>query len=122
MREKSFSGRFIRPVATLLVVMTVSYVVYKSAWKVENHFLHQWLSHVFGLILFISLGFGALYVYRKTYFSGAGLGERILACLVCPFFLVHQGSHCPQPYLHPGRGPVFLYKPGQRPALFRGLG
>jgi hypothetical protein len=85
MAKKPFTHRFFFPVVHLLVVMTVSYLVFKLSRHIESHQLYHILSHVFGLMLFASLGFGTFYVYPAAYFRGATAGEMILASLANPF-------------------------------------
>jgi hypothetical protein len=88
MSQGGFFHRVLSPVLRLFVVMAVSYTVYKLSWRIEQPFLHNWLAHVFGILFFLCLGFGTFYVYRQTYFRGAGPGERILACFTNPLIWV----------------------------------
>ena len=85
MIQSSFSRRFLLPAGTLLLIMASSLVAYKMAWQIEQPFWHAAVSHVFGILFFLCLGFGALYVYQLAYHFGSGPGERILCSLVNPF-------------------------------------
>ena len=85
MVKGSFTKRFVRPAAEVLIVMAVSFIVYNISWRIENRFLHDGLAYVFGVIYFSSLAFGTLYVYRQAFFRGAGPAERILCSLINPF-------------------------------------
>ena len=85
MRKQSFSNRFIFPSGSLLLVVILSYIAYKSAWRLTPPTLYHGLAFVAGVVFFVSLGFGALSVYPKAYFRGASTSERILASLVSPF-------------------------------------
>ena len=77
MVKGSFTKRFVRPAAEVLIVMAVSFIVYNISWRIENRFLHDGLAYVFGVIYFSSLAFGTLYVYRQAFFRGAGPAERM---------------------------------------------
>jgi hypothetical protein len=80
-----FRERFLEPVMILFCVMTLSWAVYNLAWRLDNASVHRFLAAVSGTILFVSVAFGALFVYSMAYFRGASLGERIVASLINPF-------------------------------------
>ena len=84
MERQDFTKRFLLPVSFLFVVMSASWAVYTVAWRIDHRILHQTLAAISGTILFLSVTFGALFIYPKTYFRGASLRERIAACLVNP--------------------------------------
>jgi hypothetical protein len=84
MERQSFFHRAVAPAATVLIVMVVSLMLYNHAWRIGSHSLHQFTAYVSGLLLFVSIGFGPLYVYPNAFFRGASAPERILACLVTP--------------------------------------
>jgi hypothetical protein len=65
--------------------MTLSWVSYNLAWRLESVALHRFLASLFGTLLFVSVAFGPLLVYSMAYFRGASLQERVLACLINPF-------------------------------------
>lgn len=77
--------RFVTPVLVVSVVMTLSWIVYNLAWRLESAALHRTLASVFGTLLFLSVTFGTLLVYSMAYFRGASLKERVAACLINPF-------------------------------------
>jgi hypothetical protein len=85
MKNESFTKRFIAPVLTVFIVMTLSYIVYMLSPKVPNFTLFQILATTSALLLFLTLWFGVFYVYPKAYFRGASVGERIVASLINPF-------------------------------------
>ena len=84
MRRQSFSRRFLFPTGSLLLLVILSYVAYKSSWRLSSPAWYHGLAFVAGIIFFVSLGFGTLVVYPKTYFRGASAAERIVASLVSP--------------------------------------
>ncbi len=84
MKKQSFTRRFLLPVSLLFATMSVSWAIYNIAWRIDNRILHQTLAAISGTLLFLSVTFGALFIYPATYFRGASLKERIAACLVNP--------------------------------------
>jgi hypothetical protein len=82
--KKSFVQRCIIPSGTVLLIMIISLLVYFNAWRIDNDFLHWIVAYIFGLLLFISIGFGTLLVYPLMYFRGASGGERVLGSLITP--------------------------------------
>jgi hypothetical protein len=84
MDRKGFIKRFVGPVGLVCIAMTLSWAVYMLSPGISDFSLFQITAVVSGIVLFISLGFGALYVYYISYLRGAGLGERIIAALVNP--------------------------------------
>jgi hypothetical protein len=86
MEQKSLSKRFILPVAIVLGAMIVTSIIYLHlAWKIDgDNPLRPLVTTVSAWALFISIGFGALYIYPKGFFGGASVAERIIGCLVTP--------------------------------------
>ena len=84
MERQSLIRRAVAPAATVVIVMAASAILYDQSWRIDIDALHQFTAYVSGLILFVSIGFGPLYVYPKAFFRGATALERILACLVTP--------------------------------------
>ena len=86
MEQKSFSKRFILPVVVVLATMIVTAVIYLHlAWRLgSDSLLGPVVSTVSAWLLFISIGFGASYIYPTSYFRGASVVERMAACLVTP--------------------------------------
>ena len=82
--KKSFVQRFIVPAGIVLIIMIVSLLAYFNAWRIDNDLLHRSIAFIFGLLLFISIGFGSLLVYPLMYFRGASGGERVLGSLITP--------------------------------------
>jgi len=72
------------PVLGVLLALLVSSIVYNNSWRVESDFAQQLIANVSALLMFLSLGFGALLVYPAAFFRGAGPAERIAACFVTP--------------------------------------
>jgi hypothetical protein len=85
MERQSFLKRSFLPVAITAVVASLSWILYNLAWRMGSPFLHQTLAAISGSLLFVSVTFGAFYVYPTAYFRGAGVGERILASLITPW-------------------------------------
>jgi len=86
MEKQSFLRRFVYPQATVIVIMAVSFLVYHFSHGIKNHTLFQVLSGLSGIMILLTLWFGTFYIYMVSYFRGASLTERILACLI-PAFL-----------------------------------
>jgi hypothetical protein len=84
MERRGFVPRAVLPAVTVLVVMAASAVLYNQAWRISNDTAHQLTAYLSGMILFVSIGFGPLYVYPRAFFRGASLLERVLASLVTP--------------------------------------
>jgi hypothetical protein len=82
--KKSFVQRFIVPSGIVLLTMIISLFVYYNAWRIDNDSLHWIVAYIFGLLLFISIGFGSLLVYPLMFFRGASGGERVLGSLITP--------------------------------------
>lgn len=82
--KKSFVQRFIVPSGTVLLIMIVSLLAYLNAWRIDNDSLHWFVAYIFGLLLFVSIGFGSILVYPLMYFRGASGGERVLGSLITP--------------------------------------
>lgn len=76
--------RSILPAAALVGVFAASTLVYNNAWRIETHGVHQAVATAAGIVLFLSIGFGALILYPAASFRGAGAFERVLACLATP--------------------------------------
>jgi hypothetical protein len=64
--------------------MMVSLLAYRFSGRIPHPSLHSAVAHVSAVLLFLSIGFGALLVYPLAYFRGATPGERILASLFTP--------------------------------------
>lgn len=80
-----FRKRFVTPVMVVFAVMTLSWIAYNLAWRLESTTLHRFLASLSGTFLFLSVAFGTLWVYWTAYFRGASLPERVAACLINPF-------------------------------------
>jgi hypothetical protein len=85
MDKKSFLRRSVGPALLVLIVMTCSWAVYMLSPKIPNFYAFQFFAVISGVFYFISLGFGAFYVYYVAYRGGAGPIERIVAALISPF-------------------------------------
>ncbi len=85
MPKQSFWRRFLQPVGTVLLVWAAMSVVYlECAWRLEPGALRSIITFSSAVLLFLSLGFGALYIYPVAFLRGASTGERLAACLVTP--------------------------------------
>lgn len=85
MEKTSFRERFLKPVIIVLVIYVVSHLTYfYLSWQIADPALRATVALLSSSVLFISIGFGTLYIYPVAYFRGATLLERIIACLVTP--------------------------------------
>lgn len=84
-KRLGFRERFVTPVLVVFVVMTLSWLAYNLAWRLESAALHRVLGSVSGTLLFLSVALGPLLVYSMAYFRGASLKERVAASLINPF-------------------------------------
>lgn len=73
------------PIVAVFVVMSVSWIVYNLAWRLDVDALHQALASMSGTLLFVSVTFGALYIYPAMFSRGASLPLRVVACFINPF-------------------------------------
>jgi hypothetical protein len=86
MEQQSFSKRSILPVAVVLATTIVMSIVYfHLAWRIgPDNPIRPVVTTLSSWVLFISIGFGVLYIYPKGFFGGACIVERTAACLVTP--------------------------------------
>ena len=88
-----------KPVLIVFLLALASYLIYYGARLVEHQAIHQTLAAVFGTIYFLTIFFGALYIYTDCYVRGVPLGRRIVAAGLVPFLwmtkdvLVMMASH-----------------------------
>jgi hypothetical protein len=78
--------RTILPVAVVFATMVVTSIVYfHLAWRISpGNPIRPVITTLSSWVLFISIGFGALYIYPKGFFGGACIVERTAACLFTP--------------------------------------
>jgi hypothetical protein len=76
--------RTIVPVLTVFIVMGVSFVGYFGSRHLDGGPVQQWMACFFGTTYFLSIAFGALYVFAASRLRGAGLLQCILASLINP--------------------------------------
>jgi len=88
MEKQNFSKRFVTPILIVFAVMSISWIVYNLAWRLENESIHHLLANISGTLLFISITFGVVVVYSMAFFRGAPLLERVIASFVNPFIWV----------------------------------
>ena len=86
MQKTSFLKRFVVPVAIVLVTMIVTSIIYfHLAWRMDSgNALRPAIAFISAALLFSSIGFGTFLIYPVAFFRGAGVGERIIACLITP--------------------------------------
>jgi len=88
-----------KPVLILFCLALVSYLIYYGSRLIGNPAIHQTLAALFGTIYFVTIFFGALYVYTDCYVRGVPLGMRIVASSLVPFVwmtkdvVVMMGAH-----------------------------
>jgi hypothetical protein len=85
MEERSSRAAIVKPLLTVFLIALVSYLVYYGSRLIGYRPLHQALATVFGAIYFVSIFFGALYIYTFGYVRGVSLPVRILASSLIPF-------------------------------------
>ena len=74
-----------KPVLFVFLLATASYLIYLGSRLLENRAMHQILAAAFGAIYFVTVFFGALYVYTDCYVRGVPTGRRIAAAVLIPF-------------------------------------
>lgn len=77
--------RVIFPVVYVFGVMSISFVGYFGSRHLGGGLLQSWMATFFGTTYFISIAFGALYIYTTARIRGAGAFACIVACLINPF-------------------------------------
>jgi len=85
MEQQSFVKRAILPALTILMAVVISYFGYFGSRAISIEWLQSIMAFVFGTTYFLSVAFGALYVYFKSYLRGASTFERIFASSITPF-------------------------------------
>jgi hypothetical protein len=110
-RANESGKRVFLPAAAVFVVMSASWIIYTLAWQLASSSLHQPLATISGTLLFVSVTFGALYVYSAMYFKGAPPSLRIAVCFVNPFlwmtkecarlYISYSFAECLYYYLNP---------------------
>ena len=78
-------NRVIIPVLSVFIVMSLSYTGYFGSRYLDGGLLQQWMACFFGLTYFLSIAFGALYVFTVSRVRGASLTACIIASLANPF-------------------------------------
>jgi hypothetical protein len=76
MQKRDFFQRILVPSSIVLLTMILSRLVYFHASAT--------VATISGVILFLSIGFGAFLIYPMSFFRGAALKERVIGCLVTP--------------------------------------
>ena len=69
-KRLGFRERLVTPVLVVFVVMTLSWIAYNLAWRLENATLHRVVASVSGTLLFLSVALGTLAVYCDDLFQG----------------------------------------------------
>ncbi len=85
MAKMGFMRRFVGPVGSTFLVTALSYACYMLSPKIPGYTLFRIVAVISGVVLFISLGLGTLYVYPALFRRGAPVAERIVGSLVTPF-------------------------------------
>ena len=70
-KRQAFYGRFIQPVAVLLILRIVSAVAYQLSRFVGNITLHHWIATISGTGYFASVALGSGFVYAVAFLRGA---------------------------------------------------
>ena len=83
--DKRGSRAILKPLLTVFLIALISYLVYYGSRLIGSQPLHQALAAIFGAIYFVSIFFGALYIYTHGYVNGASLPVRILVSSLIPF-------------------------------------
>ena len=85
MNERGTLKQTVVPVLSVLVVAAISYLGYFGSRSVSSESIHQFMAMIFGSAYFLSVAFGALYIYILAYVRGVPLSGRILASMAVPF-------------------------------------
>ena len=85
MAERGTLKQTMAPVFSVLIVATVSYMGYFGSRSINSDAIHQGMAMIFGTAYFLSVAFGALYIYIPAYVRGVSLPMRILASMAVPF-------------------------------------
>ena len=111
MERQGFRKRILFPAAVVFAIMSASWIIYSLAWRLDAGSLHQLLAVISGTLLFVSVTFGALYIYPAMFFRGASLPLRVAACFVNPFlwmtkecarlYVSYSFAECLYYYLNP---------------------
>ncbi len=86
MQNKTIIRRSVFPVILVLAVTILSMIAYFNLRYLGNEPGYQVLIKILGIIYFVSVAFGTLFVFSYSYIGGAPLKERVLASFVVPFF------------------------------------
>lgn len=73
------------PVLVTVAAATSAALVYFNSGSIENTTIRDIMALVSGIIYFVSVALGPLFVYTATYVRGSSLSERILASFFTPF-------------------------------------
>lgn len=82
---KEYFSRSGKPVLILFIITSFSFILYEYSILLRPQWLHRWMAGISGFILFLCIGFGALYVYTSSCKGGAPLTERVIASYAVPF-------------------------------------
>jgi hypothetical protein len=85
MGEDGALRKTVAPILSVLILALISYLVYFGSRQIGNQLLRQILAAGFGTLYFVSIFFGALYIYTVTYLRGVPLSGRLIASLLIPF-------------------------------------
>lgn len=77
--------RVIVPVLSVFIVMSVSWAGYFGSRHLGGGLLQSWMATFFGTTYFLSIAFGALYVFAAARVRGAGFWACMVAALINPF-------------------------------------
>lgn len=86
MLRDSVYKRSIKPVLLVLGLAVLSMLGYFNLRYLGNNSGFTWLVELLGLVYFLSIAFGTLYVFARSTIGGALMRERVLASFVVPFF------------------------------------
>jgi hypothetical protein len=92
LEQQSFVKRTILPAIPIMIIVVISYFGYFGSRAISIEWLQSIMAFVFGTTYFLSVAFGALYVYFKSYFRGASTAERIFASSITPFLWMTSGA------------------------------
>jgi hypothetical protein len=85
MEEQRSLHRTVAPILSVLILALISYLVHFGSRQIENQVLRQILAAGFGTLYFVSIFFGALYIYIVTYLRSVPLSGRLMASFLIPF-------------------------------------
>ncbi len=84
MNRQGFSRRVIFPIVLVTGTMVLSIQAYDVSRQIKDPTLHQILSNIGAIFMFLSIWTGAFFANTIAFFRGATFKERLMVCLTTP--------------------------------------